>query len=50
MPKSEYIKENMAIGKRFTPLPENEMYHLNGEFASQTASIDRFYSKQVDCR
>jgi hypothetical protein len=40
---------NMAIAKRFTPLPKNEMYPLNGEFASQKPSIDRFFCNEVDC-
>jgi hypothetical protein len=49
MPKPEYIEENIAIAKRFTPLPKDEMYQLNGELASQKASIDRFFSNHVDC-
>jgi aryl-alcohol dehydrogenase-like predicted oxidoreductase len=49
MPKPEYIEENIAIAKRFTPLPKDEMYQLNGELASQKASIDRFFCGHVDC-
>jgi len=49
MPKPEYIEENIAIAKRFTPLPKDEMYQLNGELASQKASIDRFFANHIDC-
>ncbi len=49
MPKPEFIEQNIAIAKAFTPMPKEQMYELSGDLAPQKASIDRFFSDHVDC-
>src|SRR5579884_757406 len=49
MPHVEFIDENVAIAKSFTPMPRGEMDSLSDELSTKyKAGIDRFFATHVD--
>jgi uncharacterized protein len=50
MPKLEFVDENVAIAKRFKPMPRNEMKRLGDELSSEhKARLDAWFHDHVDC-
>lgn len=50
MPKLEFVDENIAIAKRFKPMPRDEMKRLSGELSSEhKARLDAWFHNHVDC-
>ena len=50
MPKLDFVDQNIAIAKRFKPMPPAEMKRLSGELAEEhKARLDRFFHDHVDC-
>ena len=50
MPKFEFVDENIAIAKRFTPMPRNEMKRLSDELSTEhKARLDAWFHNHVDC-
>ncbi len=50
MPKFEFVDENIAIAKRFTPMPRNEMKRLSDELSTEhKARLDAWFHHHVDC-
>jgi len=48
MPKVEFIDQNIAVIKSFTPLNEGEMKGLRTQVASQRVSLERFFINHRD--
>jgi len=50
MPKLQFVDENIAIAKRFQPLPPAEMESLSGTLSAEhKARLDMFFQDHVDC-
>jgi len=50
MPKIEYIDQNVAIAKNFTPLPKSEMQELSADLSTKyKAMLDRYFADHRDC-
>jgi predicted aldo/keto reductase-like oxidoreductase len=48
MPKREFIAENIAIARGFTPLSEQEVDRVRKSVAPQQAAVEAFFSGHVD--
>jgi predicted aldo/keto reductase-like oxidoreductase len=48
MPKREFISENIATARGFTPMNEQEMDRVRKAVAPQQAAVVRFFSDHVD--
>ena len=50
MPKLDFVDQNIAIAKRFQPMPPAEMKRLSGELAEEhKARLDTCFHSHVDC-
>jgi predicted aldo/keto reductase-like oxidoreductase len=50
MPKLNFIDENIAIAKRFEPMPPAEMRSLSDQLAADhKARLDLFFNDHIDC-
>jgi uncharacterized protein len=48
MPKREFIAENIAIARGFTPLSEQEVDRVRKSVAPQQAAVEAFYREHMD--
>jgi uncharacterized protein len=48
MPKREFIAENIAIAREFTPLSEQEVDRVRKSVAPQQAAVEAFYREHMD--
>jgi aryl-alcohol dehydrogenase-like predicted oxidoreductase len=48
MPKREFIAENIAIARGFTPLSEQEIDRVRKSVAPQQAAVEAFYREHMD--
>jgi predicted aldo/keto reductase-like oxidoreductase len=48
MPKREFIAENIAIARGFTPLSEQEVDRVRKSVAPQQAAVEAFYRRHMD--
>ncbi len=50
MPKLDFVDQNIAIAKRFKPMPPAEMKSLSGELSEEhKARLDAWFHNHVDC-
>lgn len=50
MPKLDFVDQNIAIAKRFKPMPPADMKRLSGELSEEhKARLDTFFHNHVDC-
>jgi uncharacterized protein len=50
MPKLEFVDENIAIAKRFKPMPRNEMKRMADDLSAEhKARLDTWFHNHVDC-
>jgi predicted aldo/keto reductase-like oxidoreductase len=50
MPRMDFIDQNVAVAKNFSPLSKPEMQRLSGELSTKyKAGIDRFFAAHRDC-
>jgi uncharacterized protein len=48
MPKREFVAENIAIARGFTPLSEQEIDRVRKSVAPQQAAVEAFYRRHMD--